>query len=168
MKNILAIDPGSVESGYVVTDTANGMKIQKCGRVGNSELKAKIAEIVSIYGIKTAVIEMIASYGMAVGRDVFDTCVWIGRFAEALDTCGVVCEYIYRKEEKLYICGNSRAKDANIRRALIDDFAEKDFVRGKGTKREPDFFYGVSKDAWMAFAVAVTWERKRRQDDKEE
>lgn len=29
MKNILAIDPGSVESGYVVTDTANGMKIRQ-------------------------------------------------------------------------------------------------------------------------------------------
>lgn len=71
MKNILAIDPGSVESGYVVTDTADGMKIQACGRVGNSELKTKIADIVSIYGIKTAVIEMIASYGMAVGREEY-------------------------------------------------------------------------------------------------
>lgn len=167
MTNILAIDPGSRESGYAVTDTAGGMKIQECGKAENNELKSKIADIVNDYGIEIAVIEMIASYGMAVGREVFDTCVWIGRFAEVLEACGVVCEYIYRKEEKMYICGDSRAKDTNIRRALIDDFARKDFVRGKGTKKEPDFFYGVSKDAWTAFAVAVTWDRKRRQGETE-
>lgn len=165
MKNILAIDPGNTESGFVVTDRSDGMKILKCGKVKNEELKTDMPRLIEEYGIKDTVIEMIASYGMAVGREVFETCVWIGRFKEVITALGCKCDYIYRREEKLYICGDSRAKDANIRRALIDEFAEKDFVRGKGTKREPDFFYGVSKDAWMAFAVAVTWCRKRDEDD---
>ena len=40
---------------------------------------------------------MIASYGMPVGKEVFDTCVWIGKFAEA---SGMKESYIYRKDEK--------------------------------------------------------------------
>ena len=165
MEAILSIDPGDTESGFVVTDRSDGMKILKCGKVKNVELKADIPKIIEEYNVKNAVMEMIASYGMAVGREVFETCVWIGRFKEVITALGCECDYIYRREEKLYICGDSRAKDANIRRALIDEFAEHDFKSGKGTKKNPDFFYHVSKDAWMAFAVAVTWCRKQEEND---
>ena len=74
------------------------------------------------------VIEMIASYGMPVGKEVFDTCVWIGRFAEA---SGMPTNYIYRKDEKMNICHSKRAKDSNIRQALIDRFGVV------GTKKNP-------------------------------
>uniref|UniRef100_UPI002B1CB0B9 hypothetical protein n=1 Tax=Pseudomonas marginalis TaxID=298 RepID=UPI002B1CB0B9 len=63
-------------------------------------------------------IEMIASYGMAVGATVFDTCVWIGRFIEQANFDSY--QYIYRKDEKMNLCGTMRAKDTNIRQALID------------------------------------------------
>lgn len=78
------------------------------------------------------VIEMIASYGMPVGKEVFDTCVWIGRFAERMLRFQVnEVYYIYRKDEKMNICHSMKAKDSNIRQALIDRFGEV------GTKKNP-------------------------------
>ena len=77
------------------------------------------------------VIEMIANYGMAVGKTVFDTCVWIGRFIEIAEHRHTETEYIYRKDEKMNICHSMKAKDSNIRQALIDRFGKV------GTKKNP-------------------------------
>jgi hypothetical protein len=84
--------------------------------------------------------------------------VWVGRFWHKALECGSQrVELIYRIEEKISICHDSRAKDTNIRQALIDRFAQFDKVNGKGTKAIPDWFYGFKKDVWMAYAVGVTF-----------
>ena len=97
------------------------------------------------------IIEMVASYGMAVGKEVFDTCVWIGRFKQKAIENDIPVEYIYRKEEKMNLCNSMKAKDSNIRQALIDRFGEV------GTKKNPGWFYGFKKDIWQAYAVGVTY-----------
>jgi hypothetical protein len=94
-------------------------------------------------------IEMVASYGMPVGREVFETCVWIGRFQQVWRDPEAV-KLVYRRDVKLHLCGNSRAKDANIRQALIDKLGPV------GTKAAPGPLYGVRSHAWAAVAVAVT------------
>jgi hypothetical protein len=91
-------------------------------------------------------IEMIASYGMAVGASTFETCVWIGRFIEV---ARVDVELIFRKDIKLFLCGTMRAKDANIRQALIDK------IGPQGTKAQPGPTYGIKSHSWAALAVAV-------------
>ncbi len=98
------------------------------------------------------VVEMIASYGMPVGREVFETCVWVGRFLQAWPG---ETERITRGAIKLHLCGSMRAKDANVRQALIDAFGGKD--KAIGTKRAPGALHGVSGDVWSALAVAVTY-----------
>jgi hypothetical protein len=70
----------------------------------------------------TLAVEMIASYGMAVGRKIFDTCLWIGRFIEAWLAHGGAYRLIYRRQVKLHLCESVRANDSNIRAALIDRF----------------------------------------------
>nr|DAF74106.1 MAG TPA: HOLLIDAY JUNCTION RESOLVASE [Caudoviricetes sp.] len=156
---ILAIDPGNIESAYVLVETDGlSIRILQADKVPNEEMLS----IVRTSFADVMVLEMVASYGMPVGREVFDTCVWIGRFWQ-VDECKRV-ELIYRKEEKLNLCRNAAAKDANVMRALIDRFATHDLRSGKGTKKNPDFFYGFRKDMWAAFAVAVTWIDKQRRE----
>ena len=155
---ILAIDPGNIESGYAVIEMPD-FKLLEFGKVKNEELLEDIEERFIYDGsIDVIAIEMVASYGMAVGKSVFDTCVWIGRFVQALANDGV--DYVYRKEEKICLCGSLKAKDSNIRQALIDRYAKHDFKSGKGVKKNPDTFYGVSKDVWQAIAVGVTYYEK--------
>ena len=155
---IFAIDPGTTHSGYVVVEH-DGREITRVlsrGKLPNEELMRQLPYNV---GHAEIVVEMVASYGMAVGREVFETCVWIGRF---LQLGAVLPErqprhIVYRIEEKEALCHNSRAKDANIVQALVDRYAYGQPNHGKGTKASPGFFYGFSKDAWQAMAVAVTW-----------
>lgn len=149
---IFAIDPGNVYSAYcVMTDT---FELKRFGKSENKEVLRILKQWLDEG--KEVVIERVASYGLAVGRDVFETCEWIGRFTQAADERGGNVSYIYRKDEKVYLCGDMRAKDANIRAALIERFAKHDLKNGRGTKGNPDYFYGVKADIWAAIAVAVT------------
>ena len=140
---ILAIDPGSEQSAYVLL--SDNYEIHEFGKVDNEKLCNSISKQ---YGQVEIVIEMIASYGMPVGAEVFETCVWIGRFIQA-SNCKV--ERLYRKEVKLHLCNSVKAKDSNIIQALKDRFGDKGTVKNKG------YFYGFAKDIWQAMAVAVVY-----------
>ena len=154
---ILAIDPGNIESGYVVIDGGN-LKPLIAEKVNNEELLKRIKKSKDM-NITDIAIEMVASYGMAVGVTVFETCVWIGRFLEACKTVFPDAEikFIYRKDEKMNLCGSMKAKDSNIVQALIDRFAPNTPNKGKGSKKEPGWFYGFKKDIWQAYAVGITY-----------
>jgi hypothetical protein len=148
---IFAIDPGPKESAYVIMK--NNLMPKQFSKVDNRDLLNLLRKM---YFAKEAdehvAIEMVASYGMSVGAEVFETCVWIGRFAEAIENNGnIIVQLIYRKDEKMNLCHTMKAKDTNIRQALIDRFGEV------GTKKKPGWFYGFKKDIWQAYAVGVTY-----------
>lgn len=158
---ILAIDPGNVESGVVIIRESD-LKPIYAAKISNEELLENLImdryeRLDDIESIEHVAIEMIASYGMAVGKTVFETCVWIGRFIQAFYGVELPIKYIYRKEEKLNLCQSMKAKDSNIVQALIDRFAPNTANKGKGTKKEPGWFYGFKKDIWQAYAVGVTY-----------
>jgi hypothetical protein len=150
---LLAIDPGNTHSGYALIEPGTCRPI-KVGKIPNDE----VLDLIKFTSYDHLAIEMIASYGMAVGKEVFDTCVWIGRFIQRHDDR--VAEYadydlVYRREVKLHHCNSTSAKDANIIQALIDRFACGEPNRGKGTKANPGWFYGFAADIWQAYALAV-------------
>jgi hypothetical protein len=152
---ILAIDPGTTQSAFVVLDERmRPPVIIEKGIVENNELVDAMrpgGQLCQDGFMRELYIEMVASYGMAVGKSVFETCVWIGRFYEAWG-CG---EFVYRKDVKMHLCGQTKAKDSNIRQAIMDMYGSTRQV-AIGTKKEPGPLYGVSKDVWAALGVGIT------------
>ena len=147
---ILALDPGPTQTGFCLYD---GAAVRSCGVMPNEDMLLYL----HLNPIARLAIEMIASYGMAVGREVFETCVWIGRFQQAWSAPDAV-ELVYRKDVKLHLCGTTKAKDANIRQALLDLFPRTGggATPQVGTKAQPGPLYGVSSHAWPALGVAIT------------
>ena len=149
--SLLAIDPGSEQSA-IMWIAHNGLP-KKFDIMPNEHLIEHIRGICAPEtGWHHLAIEMIASYGMPVGAEVFETCVWIGRFIQAW---GGPFTKIYRREVKSFLCGDSKAKDGNIRQALIDRYGGSSAI---GNKKSPGPLYGITKDVWAALAVAVTWQ----------
>lgn len=133
---ILAIDPGTTRSALVVVEDDGSIALAVI--LKNEDLRLTLYELRAHYPVA---IEMIASYGMPVGKEVFETCLWIGRFIEAVHPHPVAL--VYRKDVKLHLCGTVKAKDTNIRQALLDKFGK-------------DATKGIKKDLWAALGVAVT------------
>lgn len=145
---IMSIDPGNIQTAYCLIEEKTYKPIE-FGIIENEQLLEYIKELPPT----KMIIEMVASYGMSVGATVFETCVWIGRFIQANKTD---FEFIYRKDVKMNLCGNMRAKDSNIRQALIDRFGVV------GVKANKGFFYGFKADIWSSYAVGTTYLDKNK------
>jgi hypothetical protein len=151
----LAIDPGPVQSAWLILGPHGG--VRAFGIWPNERLRqllrwSDLTELLS-HDVDRIAIEKVESFGMAVGAEVFETVYWSGRFAEAFHPALV--ERVSRRAVKLHLCGSARAKDTNIRAALLDRYGPGK-EKAVGTKAHPGPLYGVSKDVWSALAVAVT------------
>ena len=144
---VISIDPGTTKSAWVLY---NGMSVLRCGIEDNDVLLAMLRE--ETFGASVLLIERIASYGMAVGEEVFATVFVSGRFAEAWHPKRF--DRLFRRDIKQHLCHTARATDSNIRQALIDRFGGSASI---GTKKDPGQLYGVKAHAWSALAVAITW-----------
>ena len=112
--NLLAIDAGPEKSGWVLME--DGVPVE-----WGWDDNFAVLRMCQVGTDIPLVIEDITHYGpnISVGRDVFETCKWMGRFQQAH---GGEATYISRPTIKLHLTGSPRAKDANIRIALIDRF----------------------------------------------
>lgn len=158
---VIALDPGNTKSAFCVI---NGETLRPLdfGIKENEALRHYIRHEIRFEEGDVAAVEMLQSYGNLIGKDVLETAVWVGRFYETLARLVATPPiYVFRMEEKMHICNDSRAGDANIRRALIDRFCTHDFRTGRGTIKNPDWFYGFKADIWAAYAVGLTCIEKR-------
>lgn len=152
---LFGIDPGTVESGYVVFNS-EGMEVVESGVIGNEEL----LHLSAWDNADIICIEMVASYGMAVGQTTFETVLWIGRFVQTAVSKDKEYKLLYKKKDiNPTLCFSNKAKDANIRQAVLDLFPATGggSVPQKGTKAQPGPLFGVSSHAISALAVALTY-----------
>lgn len=191
---IVAIDPGTERSALVTVDVelGYGWPVPSPGTrviLKNDHIRAALTGSYMEYadlatgrmwkqewggmrsprpsgGEPHCVIEMISSYGMRVGREVFETCVWIGRFMDAWgDNQHTNANRITRSEVKMELCNTNRANDADVRAALIDLYGPGK-AAAIGLKKTPGPLYGFKKDMWAALGVAVTYARRLERDCK--
>lgn len=178
---LLAIDPGTTKSGWVLIEDG---KPVEWGWDENEEVMGLLGVTRGIFHDEV-VIEDVAHYGMPVGRDVFETVRWTGRF----DTTTLMpVVYINRPEVKLALCGNPRANDSTIRQALIDRFGGDAvaiggkkcksckgkgwtgrhrvvcgdchcavIAKGCGFVTHKGALHGISGHVWSALAVGITY-----------
>lgn len=155
MALILGIDPGNKETAYVVYDTESQKITQKAKKL-NDIVRIELPCI----RCDQVVMEVVASMGMAVGQEVFDTVEWIGRFTEVvIRDMRLSVQRIKRMEVKMALCHQTRGvNDSVIRQRLIDLFGGKEAAIGK--KKTPGPLYGVTKDCWAALAVIIASQQK--------
>jgi hypothetical protein len=143
----LGIDPGPVESAFVWWDAVAEKVIRlesiPVFKLGSFEIGPLLK------GVDHVSIEWIECFGMAVGQETFRTVAGIGWFASLLYDRSWHLRLVPRRAVKLHLCNSMKAKDANVRQALIDRFGKV------GTKKQPGKLYGVATHFWAALGVAV-------------
>lgn len=187
-RDLLAIDPGDKISAWVVfapwkqpDKHLAPFRVGGFGRAKNADLRNAMGKFSTEQrATHRMIIEMLRARGMPTANQEFETCVQIGMFRK-LWLPGL-WSYAFRGDIKLCLCGMARAKDTNVRSALIELWGgEKRAMAGKkcpkckgkgwcgvgrptcpdchGNKWEikPGPLAGMAQDEWAALAVAYWW-----------
>lgn len=156
---MIAIDPGSERSAVVIQRYGwHGWQAPEDTEKGGLVQNDRVLEILGD-SFQTVAIEWIQHMGMPAGASLFDTARWVGRFEQLAKEGGERVVLIPRGEIKLELCGSARAKDSNVRQALLDLYGGKEAV---GTKKRPGPLYGIRGHGWQALAVGVVAQRRLR------
>ena len=173
---VIAVDPGSEESGLVVWD---GDKVWFKGIAPNLECVAFIALLgkwsLQCDQVTVLAIEHTKPYVLttAGGRpyvpdQIQATSYWVGQMAREWTAQTMQSEVqIQRSDVLKHLKANKRkiagraapSKDSQVVIRLRSRFGEK------GTKQNPGLTYGFKSHIWQAFAVAVTYMDQQRIPD---
>jgi len=148
---ILSIDPGIKRTGWVVSDIDTLRPLEKGIEEYPYEEDFR-GFLESIHPITHVVIEKPVCQKWS-GSDVSETAILTGHIASALRHCRVTL--ITRSKVKGVLA--PRGNDSAIITALHNKFTPGDPNLGKGTKKDPGWFYGFKGDIWQAYALGVVY-----------
>ncbi len=165
---ILAIDPGTHTSGMVLLRYPDHLDDDGYDSRGllkappdNPEIEVSWKECANLEALHISgsprtghsllVIEGMTYQGRkGVGKEVFETCIWIGRFYQRFydrPLAHYKPKIITRREVLIHTCGTTRADDKAVRRALLERY---DDVEKRGPLK------GMASHAWPALALGLT------------
>jgi hypothetical protein len=160
---LLALDPGSEKSTYVVLDVG-GQKMPPVIACVEQPNLALLDDLTEKIGQSCAdlvmAIETIEPMGLNSRPEVVQTAYWVGRFVQVFSDCrrenGLVEDIreITRRTVKLALCESVRATDASIRWRLQQLYGGPEAA--KGTKKQPGPLHPVKGHGWQALAVGLT------------
>lgn len=169
MKPIFAIDPGPEKSAYVEyhPNWISTPLISWSDQVDNLKLLRFLAVVVRD---RIGVIEVIQSYRLRVGKDVFETCEWVGDFRNEWRQRGKgELGRLTKPEVSYHLCNRRNAVKADLRGALYQRFGDGSRRSAMGVKKEPGPLYGLTGDhVWDALALAVTWHEQNGTETEDE
>ena len=169
---ILAIDPGSEQSGVVSYNIVSS-RVVALPVMANDELRSLIYEWKDSIMWTHLIIEYPHVRGQMMKSQVIETIFWVGRFAEAWGNMDTFIRFD-KSEVNLRLCGRRAVKKGSTRRALIERFPATGggSEPAIGTKKAPGPLYyikGSTDHKWDALAVAVAYadrmEEVKRCDD---
>lgn len=139
-ENYIGIDTGEKKTAFAVYSPKKQKIIDK--DIVNNDL---VFEAIKKHKENSLVgIELIECFGFVVGRSVFETAVWTGRFLQFFVSENINYIRVYRRDYKLHFCNSLKARDSNVKANLETIFRNK-----------KNFFDGVKKDIWQALAIAL-------------
>jgi hypothetical protein len=147
---IIGIDPGTTESGVCIIDVAGGkIKILQCEKLHNESIRRLLQDKLYLGDPDyEAACETMQCMGMAVGQEVFETCMHIGRYQQICEGLGTELQMYKRHDYARFFMGKVRkVTDAGLYQAL------RDYMRWQ-TGKEPKEVKGPS-DKRSALAVAI-------------
>lgn len=171
MTRVLAIDPGSSASGWVLMDADTGAVLRH-GKDANEQLldwyRDQSVDDEETFDLGDVVlIEAVRPRGQTMYDQTLEAVRWAGRFEEAVAR---PVTRITRQEVVRTLLGRTNLPnpDARIRALIIDRYGG---IGGKaaavGTVRAPGPLHGVHSDQLAALAVILAWRDGARDIDQE-
>lgn len=157
---ILAIDPGTWQSGWVLYDPTQ-KTVDAHGIDANLHVIAGLRTN-QFPGITHVVIEAFSCYGMPIGKTSIQTIMWIGRFQQTvIEHRRIEPALLERREVKVHLCNSCKAKDSNVWQAVMDRYGSAKEV-AVGKKAKPGPLYGITSHQRAALALAIAFAEMRR------
>lgn len=145
---IIAIDPGTLKSGFVFYDTETS-KVLRHGHIENG----KLLEALKGAEADAIAVERFESFGRNFGESCILTIFAIGQFDIAWPGPRF---YVKRSEIKRWLTGNRRHGDKQVKAALVERWGGKDKAVGSKKSGHCGPLYGLkTSHCWAALAVAV-------------
>jgi hypothetical protein len=153
LMRVLAVDPGTEQSGWVLWNSEL-QRIERFAIEANQAVRDVLRSLVP--EADELVIEEFESFGMAVGKEVFRTVFWYGRFAERWEAAsGRQAWLMPRRAVKIAHCGTSRGTDATVWQAIVDRFGPP------GTSKQRGVLFGIKSHMRSALALAIAFADQR-------